>query len=107
MESVRTAVRQLLMVIRQSVAGTLVWCVQHAVGLRVIKLVKEEEMDNTFNGWKLKGRVVRRGERGLYRNEYGDYMFSREQTDRLGPVEQITVYRDSRGRFVRSTTVIR
>lgn len=37
-------------------------------------------MYNTFNGWKLRGRVVIAGERGAYRNEYGDYMYHISQT---------------------------
>jgi hypothetical protein len=61
----------------------------------------------TFNGWKQRGRVVAAGERGLFRNEYGDMMFSREQTVPIGGVERITVYRDQRGRFVRQTVDIR
>lgn len=64
-------------------------------------------MYNTFNGWKLKGRVVDAGQRGQYRNEYGDFMFHKSQTKPLGPVETITVYRDDRGRFVRETRVVR
>ena len=63
-------------------------------------------MHNTFNGWKLRGRVVAAGERGAFRNEYGDKMFHRSQTVPIGGVEKIVVYRDNRGRFVRSTTVI-
>lgn len=35
---------------------------------------------NTYNGWKLRGRQVMEGERGIFRNEYGDWMFSRDQT---------------------------
>ena len=35
---------------------------------------------NTYNGWKLRGRQVMEGERGLFRNEYGDMMFSLYQT---------------------------
>lgn len=60
-------------------------------------------MHNTFNGWKLRGRVVMQGERGLFRNEYGDMMFHRSQTTPIGGVERITVYRDTRGRFVKRT----
>lgn len=62
-------------------------------------------MHNTFNGWKRQGRVVMAGERGVFRNEYGDAMFSREQTCPIGGVERITVYRDQNGRFVKQTTV--
>lgn len=62
-------------------------------------------MYKTFAGWKLIGRVVDKGQKGQYRNEYGDYMFHRSQTKILGPVERITVYRDNRGRFIRSETV--
>ena len=43
------------------------------------------------------------GERGLFRNEYGDKMFHRDQTTPIGGVERITVYRDTRGRFVKQT----
>ena len=60
-------------------------------------------MHNTFNGWKLRGRVVMQGERGLFRNEYGDMMFHRSQTTPIGGIERITVYRDTRGRFVKQT----
>jgi len=58
---------------------------------------------STFNGWKLQGRVVKQGERGQYRNEYGDKMFHRSQTKPIGGVERITVYRDNYGRFVKKT----
>jgi len=61
---------------------------------------------STFNGWKLQGRVVKQGERGQYRNEYGDKMFHRSQTTPIGGVERITVYRDSYGRFVKKTIEI-
>lgn len=61
-------------------------------------------MYKTFNGWKLAGRVVDQGQRGQFRNEYGDFMFHKNQTKLLGGVERITVYRDHRGRFVRSVT---
>lgn len=61
-------------------------------------------MYKTFNGWKLAGRVVDRGQRGVYRNEYGDMMFHKSQTVRKGPVETIRVYRDNKGRFIRSET---
>jgi len=51
-------------------------------------------MYNTFNGWKLRGRVVRCGERGAFRNEYGDMMFHRTQTKKKGkPVEVVVVAR--------------
>lgn len=60
---------------------------------------------NTFNGWKQRGRVVCQGERGKFRNEYGDMMFHRSQTVPIGGVERITVYRDAYGRFVKQTTV--
>lgn len=60
---------------------------------------------NTFNGWKLKGRVVEAGQKGQFRNEYGDMMFSKEQTCLMGGVEKITVYRDRSGRFVRQVVV--
>lgn len=61
-------------------------------------------MYSTFNGWKLKGRVVAQGERGIYRNEYGDAMFHRSQTKPIGNIETIRVYRDPLGRFVKQTT---
>jgi len=37
-------------------------------------------MYKTYNGWRQEGRVVIAGERGVYRNEYGDYMFHINQT---------------------------
>jgi hypothetical protein len=37
-------------------------------------------MYNTFNGWKRLGRVVAIGERGSFRNEYGDFMYHFHQT---------------------------
>lgn len=61
-------------------------------------------MYSTFNGWKQKGRVVAQGQRGSFRNEYGDKMFHMNQTLPIGGVERITVYRDSYGRFVKQTT---
>lgn len=61
-------------------------------------------MYKTFNGWRLVGRVVDQGQRGVFRNEYGDMMFHKSQTKRKGPVETITVYRDEFGRFIRATT---
>lgn len=53
-------------------------------------------MLNTFNGWKLQGRSVLFGEKGLRRNEYGDYLFHINQTcpTHLGR----KVYRDNVGR---------
>lgn len=63
-------------------------------------------MHSTFNGWKLQGRVVMAGERGEFRNEYGDKMFHRRQTCPIGGVERIVVYRDTRGRFVKQTTIV-
>ena len=42
----------------------------------------------TFNGWKREGRVVDVGQRGQYRNEYGDMMFHRSQTVPIGGVEK-------------------
>lgn len=57
---------------------------------------------NTYNGWKLRGRQVLAGERGLFRNEYGDYMFSRAQTKPiLDDYEVIVIKRDRYGRFVK------
>lgn len=41
-------------------------------------------MYNTFNGWKRQGRVVIIGERGIYRNEYGDKMYHIGQTTHRG-----------------------
>lgn len=35
---------------------------------------------NTFNGWKMQGRVVEYGSRSNTRNEYGDKMFHVSQT---------------------------
>lgn len=63
-------------------------------------------MYNTFNGWRLKGRQVMAGERGSHRNEYGDMMFHKSQTCLRNGIETITVYRDSRGRFIKQTTRI-
>jgi len=62
-------------------------------------------MYKTFNGWKLAGRVVCQGERGAFRNEYGDKMFHINQTVKRGSVETIRVYRDPLGRFVRKEVV--
>lgn len=58
-------------------------------------------MYKTFNGWKIAGRVVAAGERGQFRNEYGDKMFHISQTVGRGSVEIIKVYRDAHGRFIR------
>lgn len=59
-------------------------------------------MFNTFNGWKLRGRQVKAGEKGQFRNEYGDYMFSKSQTKALyDDVEIIVVNRSRDGRFVK------
>lgn len=58
-------------------------------------------MYKTFNGWRQAGRVVMQGQRGSFKNEYGDYMFHKDQTCPIGGVERITVYRDNRGRFVK------
>lgn len=60
-------------------------------------------MYKTFNGWKLAGRVVMLGQKGQFRNEYGDMMFHKSQTKLIGNVERITVYRDTRGRFIKQT----
>lgn len=35
---------------------------------------------NTFNGWKMQGRVVEYGSRSTTRNQYGDKMFHISQT---------------------------
>mgnify|MGYP006932321446 CR=1 FL=1 len=56
-------------------------------------------MYNTFNGWKRFGRAVRLGERGCFRNEYGDYMFHESQTNRAAH-KKITTYRDRYGNVV-------
>ena len=63
-------------------------------------------MHSTFNGWKQQGRVVAFGERGQFRNEYGDKMFHKSQTVPIGGVERITVYRDTFGRFIKQTTTV-
>ena len=56
---------------------------------------------NTYNGWKLRGRQVMEGERGLFRNEYGDMMFSRDQTIKKFSYELILVRRCKyTGRFI-------
>lgn len=57
----------------------------------------------TYNGWRAAGRVVMAGQRGIRRNEYGDFLFAFDQTCEKNPgkLERITVYRDSTGRFVR------
>lgn len=60
-------------------------------------------MYKTFNGWRLVGRVVMKGERGLRRNEYGDFLFHKNQTTLIGGIERITVYRDQSGRFIKQT----
>lgn len=60
-------------------------------------------MYKTFNGWKQQGRIVDRGQRGDFRNEYGDMMFHESKTVPRGPVERITVYRDTFGRFIKKT----
>ena len=58
---------------------------------------------NTYNGWKLRGRQVMEGQRGLFRNEYGDWMFSRGQTVSKfkDSYELVLVKRDRFGRFVK------
>lgn len=63
-------------------------------------------MYNTFNGWKRQGRVVAAGQRGEFRNEYGDMMFHKRQTLVKGSEEVIRVYRDSFGKFIRKETRI-
>lgn len=61
---------------------------------------------NTYNGWKLRGRQVAGGEKGLFRNEYGDYMFSKAQTIPIyKDVEVIVVKRDRYGRFVKQIRI--
>jgi hypothetical protein len=60
----------------------------------------------TFNGWKQRGRVVDFGQRGQFRNEYGDMMFHESQTKIKGTVEVIRVYRDKHGRFINKTVVM-
>lgn len=58
---------------------------------------------NTYNGWKLRGRQVMEGQRGLFRNEYGDWMFSLNQTvNRFrGSYGLVLVKRDLFVRFVK------
>lgn len=58
---------------------------------------------NTYNGWKLRGRQVMEGQRGQFRNEYGDWMFSRDQTvsEFKDSYELVLVKRDRFGRFVK------
>ncbi len=58
---------------------------------------------NTYNGWKLRGRQVMEGERGRFRNEYGDWVFSRDQTvsEFKDSYELVLVKRDRFGRFVK------
>lgn len=51
----------------------------------------------------MEGWVVAQGQRGSFRNEYGDKMFHKNQTLPIGGVERITVYRDNYGRFVKKT----
>lgn len=56
---------------------------------------------NTFNGWKLLGRSVIRGQKGIRRNEYGDFLFSENQTT-PSEIRDPQVYFDKSGRaFVR------
>lgn len=58
-------------------------------------------MYSTYNGWKLQGRQVVMGERGAFRNEYGDMMFHKSQTKFIHPeYEMIRVRRDRYGRFI-------
>lgn len=57
-------------------------------------------MYNTYNGWKLRGRSVYAGERGAFRNEYGDMMFHKSQTVRTAS-KKVTIYRDRFGYVVR------
>lgn len=56
-------------------------------------------MYNTYNGWKLQGRSVDFGQKGQYRNEYGDMMFHKSQTVRTA-IKKLTVYLDRSGRVV-------
>lgn len=57
----------------------------------------------TFNGWKQYGRVVCQGQRGYFRNEYGDYMYHVGQTKiRGGKTTVIT--QDYFGNTVRKVT---
>lgn len=65
-------------------------------------------MYQTYNGWKLRGRQVRFGEKGCFRNEYGDYMFHKSQTKSVHDdesVEVILVKRDRYGRFISSNRI--
>lgn len=59
-------------------------------------------MYNTYNGWKLLGRVVDAGEKGVMRNIYGDFLFHRSQTVKKG--RTVTITYDSRGNRIRRVT---
>jgi len=56
-------------------------------------------MYNTYNGWKLQGRSVESGQKGRFRNEYGDMMFHSSQTVRTA-TKKVTIYRDRFGGVV-------
>ena len=58
-------------------------------------------MYSTFNGWKLRGRVVAVGETGSHRNEYGDMLFHKSQTVPKGAT--VTTYYSPTGRRIRRT----
>lgn len=60
-------------------------------------------MRNTYNGWKLNGRQVQQGERGLYRNEYGDYIYDISQT-KPRAYKKTVIYRDRYGRVIQKET---
>lgn len=66
------------------------------------------KMLNTYNGWRIRGRQVKLGEKGLFRNEYGDFMFHKSQTKSIHEdesLELILVRRDRFGRFISSKRV--
>lgn len=62
-------------------------------------------MYNTFNGWKFTGRHVIAGERGKFRNEYGDFMFHKSQTER-NVAKKVTTLRDRFGNVISRTVEI-
>lgn len=55
-------------------------------------------MYKTFNGWKLVGRNVKAGESGVVRNEYGDFLFHKDQTTRKN--KTVTTQYDRYGRRI-------
>ena len=61
---------------------------------------------NTYTGWNIRGRLVCANQKGLFRNEYGDFMFSKDQTLPIHKdVEVIVVKRDRYGRFVKQIRI--